>query len=301
MLLEAIARLDHATLRVAGAGPEDAGPPRAGGRAPHRRPRRAGRLGRPGPAARLLPRPGRARGAVLADARVVGAVRPRRRRGDGVRRPGRRQRHGRPPRRGRRRRPPRPARRPGGPRHRPQVACSRTTRCAASWSRRGVERAQQASWSEVAGDYLGLYERAIGTTADPQRGLEIVVVAYGRPDLLEDSLQPVLSFPVTVVDNSSSPDVAAVCERLGVRYLDPGRNGGFAAGVNHALDRRLRPGRRRAPAQPGRGDRQGRRPAPARGVARRSRPSPRSRPPRSTRPGIPAACRGPSPLPGAPG
>ena len=80
-----------------------------------------------------------------------------------------------------------------------------------------------------------------GTTADPQRGLEVVVVAYGRPDLLEDSLQPVLSFPVTVVDNSSSPDVAAVCERLGVRYLDPGHNGGFGAGVNHALDRRLDP------------------------------------------------------------
>ena len=108
-------------------------------------------------------------------------------------------------------------------------------------SRRGVEQAQQASWSEVAGSYLGLYERAIGTTADPQRGLEIVVVAYGRPDLLEASLQPVLSFPVTVVDNSSSPDVAAVCERLGVRYLDPGHNGGFGAGVNHALDRRLDP------------------------------------------------------------
>ena len=50
-----------------------------------------------------------------------------------------------------------------------------------------------------------------------------------------------LSFPVTVVDNSSSPDVAAVCERLGVRYLDPGHNGGFGAGVNHALDRRLDP------------------------------------------------------------
>ncbi len=108
-------------------------------------------------------------------------------------------------------------------------------------SRRGAKQAQQASWSEVAGQYLGVYERAIGTTADPQRGLEIVVIAYGRPDLLEASLQPVLSFPVTVVDNSSSPDVAAVCERLGVRYLDPGHNGGFGAGVNHALDRRLDP------------------------------------------------------------
>jgi GT2 family glycosyltransferase len=108
-------------------------------------------------------------------------------------------------------------------------------------SRRGVDQAQRASWSEVAGKYLGLYERAMGTTADPHRGLEIVVVAYGRPDLLEASLQPVLSFPVTVVDNSSSPDVATVCQRLGVRYLDPGHNGGFGAGVNHALARRLDP------------------------------------------------------------
>jgi glycosyltransferase involved in cell wall biosynthesis/GT2 family glycosyltransferase len=108
-------------------------------------------------------------------------------------------------------------------------------------SRRGVDQAQRASWSEVAGKYLGLYERAMGTTADPHRGLEIVVVAYGRPDLLEASLQPVLSFPVTVVDNSSSPDVATVCQRLGVRYLDPGHNGGFGAGVNHALAHRLDP------------------------------------------------------------
>lgn len=45
-----------------------------------------------------------------------------------------------------------------------------------------------------------------------------------------------------MVDNSSDPAVRQVCEDLGVRYLDPGRNGGFAFGVNHGLARRLRPG-----------------------------------------------------------
>ena len=106
---------------------------------------------------------------------------------------------------------------------------------------RGVTQAQQASWSEVARAHLDLYQRVTRTQETTRRGVEVVVVAYGRPDLLADSLRPLLSFPVTVVDNSSSRDVAAVCERLGVRYLDPGHNGGFGAGVNHALGRRLDP------------------------------------------------------------
>jgi glycosyltransferase involved in cell wall biosynthesis/GT2 family glycosyltransferase len=106
---------------------------------------------------------------------------------------------------------------------------------------RGRRQAEQASWSEVARSYLAMYRRAVHDPADSRRGVEVVVVAYGRPDLLERSLLPVLSFPVTVVDNSSSAEVAAVCERLGVRYLDPGRNGGFGAGVNHALAHRTDP------------------------------------------------------------
>ena len=50
------------------------------------------------------------------------------------------------------------------------------------------------------------------------------------------------ALPVTVVDNSSLPEIAALCDELGVRYLDPGRNGGFAAGVDVALRDRLVPG-----------------------------------------------------------
>ena len=48
--------------------------------------------------------------------------------------------------------------------------------------------------------------------------------------------------PVTVVDNSSLPEIAELCAEIGVRYVDAGRNGGFAAGVNIALADRLRPG-----------------------------------------------------------
>jgi GT2 family glycosyltransferase len=71
--------------------------------------------------------------------------------------------------------------------------------------------------------------------------LEIAVVAYGAPELLRDALEPVAALPVTVVDNSSLPEIAALCEELGIRYLDAGRNGGFAAGVNIALANRLDP------------------------------------------------------------
>jgi GT2 family glycosyltransferase len=39
----------------------------------------------------------------------------------------------------------------------------------------------------------------------------------------------------TVVDNSSSAEVAAVAERHGAAYIDAGRNLGFAAGVNTVL------------------------------------------------------------------
>ncbi|GAA3664848.1 glycosyltransferase [Microbacterium marinilacus] len=71
---------------------------------------------------------------------------------------------------------------------------------------------------------------------------EIVVVAYGAPALLRETLAPLAGFAVTVVDNSSSPEVAAVAREVGAAYWDPGANLGFGAGVNHALARRRTPG-----------------------------------------------------------
>lgn len=109
----------------------------------------------------------------------------------------------------------------------------------------GLERAQECAWPRVAERYERMYQRMTRTlvsqvaeTADP----EIVVVAYGSAELLRSALEPVRELAVTVVDNSSLPQIAELCRELGVRYLDPGWNGGFAAGVNHGLAHRLVPG-----------------------------------------------------------
>ncbi|TGJ97849.1 group 1 glycosyl transferase, partial [Actinotalea fermentans ATCC 43279 = JCM 9966 = DSM 3133] len=90
-------------------------------------------------------------------------------------------------------------------------------------------------------------EHATGTGAPPSGGgplpPEVVLVAYGSPDLVRDALGPLVGkLPLTVVDNSSLPEIREVAELAGARYLDPGRNGGFAAGVNHALRHRQTPG-----------------------------------------------------------
>jgi GT2 family glycosyltransferase len=66
-----------------------------------------------------------------------------------------------------------------------------------------------------------------------------VVVAFGAPELLEACLGTLGgAFPVLVVDNSSRADVRAVSDRHGARYVDPGRNLGFAGGVNMGLRHR---------------------------------------------------------------
>lgn len=109
----------------------------------------------------------------------------------------------------------------------------------------GAVRAEECSWAAVGRDYLDLYRTVLhepsGITSSTAH-VEVVVVAFGLPDLLRRALEPVRELPVTVVDNSSLPEIAALCAELGVRYLDPGRNGGFAAGVNVALADRLVPG-----------------------------------------------------------
>ena len=132
----------------------------------------------------------------------------------------------------------------------------------------GLTRAASCAWPEVARRYLALYETVAahpspaspagtptraggehtpGTGAPPSgSGLlppEVVLVAYGSPDLVRDALGPLVGkLPLTVVDNSSLPEIREVAELAGARYLDPGRNGGFAAGVNHALRHRQTPG-----------------------------------------------------------
>lgn len=116
---------------------------------------------------------------------------------------------------------------------------------AAVLRRAGLQRARECSWEAVGRNYLDLYRSVLHepmtrpSEADP---IEVVVVAYGAPDLVRRAIGPLAGMPVTVVDNSSLPAIRAVCDEVGVRYLDPGRNGGFAAGVNVALRDRLVPG-----------------------------------------------------------
>ena len=100
----------------------------------------------------------------------------------------------------------------------------------------GLARAAECLWERVAEQYREMYDSAVHQPlAAPRRQVEVVVVAYGAPELLTAALAPLRDLPVTVVDNSSSPAVRAVCESFGARYVDPGYNGGFAAGVNRGL------------------------------------------------------------------
>jgi len=143
---------------------------------------------------------------------------------------------------------------PSDPRalHEAIVRIGTDPRLAARLRESGLVRATECTWAGVARQQLDLYGRAVtehqhaGDARPSARpvphdppDLEIVTVAYGAPDLLARALEPLTGkYPVTVVDNSSRADVREVAERLGATYVDPGRNGGFAAGVNAALARR---------------------------------------------------------------
>jgi glycosyltransferase involved in cell wall biosynthesis/GT2 family glycosyltransferase len=105
----------------------------------------------------------------------------------------------------------------------------------------GFARVGKCTWDAVAGDYLNLYASALHPAMPTERAVEIIVVAYGAPQMLRHALEPVAGLTVTLVDNSSLPEIAVLCAELGVRYLDAGWNRGFAAGVNLGLAHRLDP------------------------------------------------------------
>ncbi len=72
--------------------------------------------------------------------------------------------------------------------------------------------------------------------------LYVVIVAYGSTVPLRACLDSLAradshgsTFTTTIVDNSSSELTRQLVEEYGHRYIDPGRNLGFAAGVNRAL------------------------------------------------------------------
>ncbi len=89
------------------------------------------------------------------------------------------------------------------------LADAATTR-AGQLREEGLARAGECTWDAVARDYLDLYRSAVHVEfADPpSRHVEIIVVAYGAPGLLRAALEAVSGLPVTVVDNSSSSEIA---------------------------------------------------------------------------------------------
>ncbi|UNK70140.1 glycosyltransferase [Microbacterium sp. H1-D42] len=105
----------------------------------------------------------------------------------------------------------------------------------------GFARAAECSWEAVADQYQALYRSAAQQVDADVHGVEVIVVAYGGPEMLERALRPVATLPVTVIDNSSMPEIRDLCAALGVRYIDPGANLGFGSAVNVGLRDRLRP------------------------------------------------------------
>lgn len=77
---------------------------------------------------------------------------------------------------------------------------------------------------------------ASGAGATDPGDVALLVVAYGQPHLLEQSLRSVHHLHGVVVDNSNDGTVREVVERHGFSYLAPGDNLGFAGAVNVGLD-----------------------------------------------------------------
>ncbi len=110
-----------------------------------------------------------------------------------------------------------------------------------SWSRlrdAGLVRAAEFTWDRVAAQHRALYDRVVARRdSGAQHDPEVVIVAYGSADLLVDALEGLeRRFPVTIVDNSSSAETAAIAREYGATYIDPGSNRGFGAGVNVGLE-----------------------------------------------------------------
>lgn len=120
--------------------------------------------------------------------------------------------------------------------------------------KRGFEVAERCTWQAVATQYRELYVTLTGgrvarpkqpeATSTTRLAPEVVMVAYGSPELVERALGPLAGgFPITVVDNSSDARIRAATLRIGGHYLDSGRNLGFAGGVNLGLKNRQYPDR----------------------------------------------------------
>lgn len=98
----------------------------------------------------------------------------------------------------------------------------------------GLGHCQQYSWESVAAQHRAFYDEVLNPPV-VDLAPQVVIVAYGPPNLLRDALAPLGDLSVTVVDNSSLPETRQVVEACGGHYVDAGRNLGFGAAVNVAL------------------------------------------------------------------
>ena len=53
--------------------------------------------------------------------------------------------------------------------------------------------------------------------------VEVIVVEFGAPDLLDKCLESLGGAPVVVVDNSSDADILRLATACGPTYVDPGQ------------------------------------------------------------------------------
>jgi glycosyltransferase involved in cell wall biosynthesis/GT2 family glycosyltransferase len=113
---------------------------------------------------------------------------------------------------------------------------------------RGLKRSRSYNWESVARQQLALYRSVLAERPEGPHGaatlpsVHAVIVAYGRPDLVASALGALGKTgegapAAVVVDNSSSGAVREVAASAGASYLDPGRNLGFGAAVNLAVDK----------------------------------------------------------------
>ena len=109
-------------------------------------------------------------------------------------------------------------------RRRSQRRCSRRPASRRRTARGGLRpRAPNARGTPSPRDYLDLY-RARARTASAGRTRESRSSSSPTAPraCCARRSRRVAALPITVVDNSSLPEIAALCDELGVRYIDPG-------------------------------------------------------------------------------
>ncbi len=117
---------------------------------------------------------------------------------------------------------------------------------AATLRRRGFDVAARCSWDAVAEQVEDLYHQVLGEAPPPPAATplppEVILVAYRHPEMVRTALAPLAGrLPITVVDNSTMPEIREVADQAGAQYFE-GHDRGYSKAVNLALTHRQSPG-----------------------------------------------------------